>query len=424
MKNKLVRAAVSFVLAVTLWLFVVTVYRTETEQTFNVPVILDGESVLEDRGLMLVGDKDLMVQLKLNGNRSELSKLRGSDITVLVDLTRIYEAGEKNLEYTISFPGDIRNGSIEVVNRNPSFITLTIAEYATKEIPLEAEVTGTPAEGFEIDRSGITMNGNATGHIRIEGAKNVLDRVATAKVRVDMTDAKESYSGKKKVELFDANGNYLTGDLSNVNISQYEVSLTVPLLKQKTVDLKPIVTAGNGLTGQDVTLSLDMTTIVLAGRPSAIDKLPDVIEVQTFDLGQTTQNAVQMFDVDLSAYPGVRISTAETNRSGKVEATLVLPGKGQKTFDVVLTKNNVINVPVNRTATFSGADSMILEVTLEGWTSVLDRMSLEDIIVVIDVKDGMSKVYIANVSVSQTFSESVKVCGNYEVSIRLNIGSQ
>ena len=64
-----------------------------------------------------------------------------SDITVLADLTRIYEAGEKQLSYSVSFPGSAQNNPIEVVSRKPDSITLTVVEWASKEIPVELAYT-------------------------------------------------------------------------------------------------------------------------------------------------------------------------------------------------------------------------------------------------------------------------------------------
>jgi hypothetical protein len=426
MKNKLVRAGVSAVLAFVLWLFVVTVYRTETERTFNVPVIFDGESVLEDRGLMIVGNKDLMIRLKLNGNRSELNKLRGSDIIVMVDLTRIYEPGEKSLEYSISFPGDIRNGAIEVVNRDPSYITLQVAQFDSKEVPLEVVVTGTPAPEHEVNYAGITINGSSTGVVRIGGPKKIIDQVSTAKVFVDVTGAAGSGTYASAVKLCDAEGNPLEGDLSNVAVSNHHPTVVVPLLKQKSVNLVGTVTAGNGLTGEDVDLKLSFGQILVAGTDVALKNVPDTIEVKTFDLSQVTQNQmVQSFDIELSAYPGVRISATESEeaRSGKVVATLNLPEKVQKKIDIVLTKNHVINVPPNRTVTFSGSETATIQITLEGWAPVLNRISQEDIRAEIDVKDGINKIYYVKVTLEGDFQSGVQVVGTYQVSIILKIGT-
>ena len=97
-KSKILRIASSAAIAFVLWFYVISVFRTEVELPFrNVQVEFEGASVLDDRGLKLISDTDLEVDLTLNGQRSVLNSLRSSDLTVRVDLTRIYEAGTRGL---------------------------------------------------------------------------------------------------------------------------------------------------------------------------------------------------------------------------------------------------------------------------------------------------------------------------------------
>ena len=132
MKSKFLTALLAAVIAICLWAYVITVERPESENTFyNVPVVLDGENVLQDRGMMITSDTDMTVTLKLSGKRSELNNLKSSDIAAVVDLSRIAEAGDKRLTYTVSIPGD---STIEVVSRQPDTLSLTVMEWAAKEI--------------------------------------------------------------------------------------------------------------------------------------------------------------------------------------------------------------------------------------------------------------------------------------------------
>ena len=53
MKNKLVSILLSVAIAFGLWLYVITYISPESEETYyNIPVILEGESVLNENGLM------------------------------------------------------------------------------------------------------------------------------------------------------------------------------------------------------------------------------------------------------------------------------------------------------------------------------------------------------------------------------------
>ena len=180
MKNKILTILLSVAIAFGLWLYVITYEYTQIEYTFyNVEVQLLGESVLQDRGLMIASDSERTVDLTISGKRSDISKLKSSDITVLVDLTAIHEAGERTLSYDVSFPGDVQNSALEIVRRSPESIRLTIANWETKEISVETETLGTPAEGFIVDVDGITVSHKT---VSISGPKELIDQIAVGKI--------------------------------------------------------------------------------------------------------------------------------------------------------------------------------------------------------------------------------------------------
>ena len=75
MKNKLLAVLVSAVIAFGLWLYVITVVSPESEQTYyDIPVVLQNKDVLNERGLMIVGEAPT-VTLVLKGNRTILNEL-------------------------------------------------------------------------------------------------------------------------------------------------------------------------------------------------------------------------------------------------------------------------------------------------------------------------------------------------------------
>ena len=85
MKNKFTAAALSVVIALLLWLYVITTVSPGSKQTFyNIPLVLGNESVLTERGLMITYQSASSVTLELSGNRREGITLRcGNDLTDL-----------------------------------------------------------------------------------------------------------------------------------------------------------------------------------------------------------------------------------------------------------------------------------------------------------------------------------------------------
>ena len=76
MKNRFGSILLSIVIAFGLWLYVITYVSPNSEETYyNIPVVLEGESVLNERGLMCTSTSSSTVSLQLAGARSDLIKV-------------------------------------------------------------------------------------------------------------------------------------------------------------------------------------------------------------------------------------------------------------------------------------------------------------------------------------------------------------
>ncbi len=115
MKTKIVYALASVCIAFGLWLYVINTVSPESSATYHdIPVALEAESVLHEKGLMVVGQNDKDVDLELSGNRIDLSKVNSGNITIKVDLSRINEPGQAILQYAPIFPGDVASNAFVI----------------------------------------------------------------------------------------------------------------------------------------------------------------------------------------------------------------------------------------------------------------------------------------------------------------------
>ena len=388
----MLKILLSVTIALTLWLYVISVERTETVQNFrNVPVILDGESVLEDRGLKIVSDTDLTVDLELTGNRSELNKLRSSDIVVIVDLTRIYEAGEKELEYSVTLPG-----TIEVVSREPQTINIEVARWVTQEVPVKLEQVGSLPDNYIVDQQNVTLDRQ---FITLSGPQSVVENIAMAKVTVDMTGRTESVEERVSVTLCDENSVPL--DVSSVTVDTDKVLVKIPVLMVKDIQLQVSVISGGGLTAQDVTVTLDKTEITVSGSPAVISKLEDVLVLGTIDLSQELEGFTdRTYQVELPA--GVK------NLSGieEVQVSLEMPEREIQSFDLsmedMLDRVELQNVPDG--VPVRVRENQQLTVWIRGQAKDLEKVMITDFRIVVDLtgatQTGMyeAQILVENVS--------------------------
>ena len=182
MKSKILTLAASILIAFGLWFYVITVEHTQVDTTFhNIPVALDGKSVLDERDLIITSDTDLKVDLRLSGNRTNLNKLKISDISVTVDLTKIYEEGEKELTYKVEIPG---GSTIEVVSREPSSIKLTVEKAVTAEVPLQVQLEqGALPTDFELLNTQLSME-----NVIVRGPERLIGQIKSAKLMISAAD--------------------------------------------------------------------------------------------------------------------------------------------------------------------------------------------------------------------------------------------
>lgn len=382
MKSKILDLLMALLVAFALWLYVITVEHTQTEQVFyNVPVVMDGETVLQDRGLKITSGTDLTVTLKLSGNRSDLNQLRSSDITVLVDLTKIYEAGKKSLSYDVSFPGDIQNSAVEVVTRSPSSIPLEVVEWATKEIPVMIELPGALPEGHIIDNQNIDLEYD---RVNIAGPREVVDQIAMAKVLVDMTGRTESAEERVNITLCDGAG-VPVEDVSSITPDPYRILVKVPVLMVKDLQLQIPVLEGGGLTADDVKVSMDHLTITVSGSPAVVSKLGDTLTVGTVDLSQEPESFSDR-EYEIVLPEGVR----NTSGVDTVKVSLTLPAMEVKKFDIPMSRFTYENLPEGMAVRFRTQN---LSVWIRGRETILDKVDLKDLRVVVDLTGATQNGY-------------------------------
>jgi hypothetical protein len=355
---------------------------------------------------MITSNTDRTVTLKLNGNRSDLNKLKSSDITVLVDLTRIYEAGEKSLSYDISFPGNVQNNAIEVVSRKPDNVKLTVAEWATKEIPVEIETTGTPAEGYIIDEANVSASPKS---VDISGPKELIDQIAMGKITANMDGAKESFEQRQKLTLCDSQGKPIDTDLSDVLVGDHMILVKVPVLMEKEIRLNlPIIYDGIR-TQDDVKVKMSFETITVTGSPAVVSKMKDVIDLEPLNLNEIDESTTLIRTYTL---PNDVISSEKDNT---VIVNLTVSKVDRKTITIANDQIEIKGIPDG----YEAASYKTLSITLRGEVDALKGFSNNSIRVTVDL-NGATDSGNYPVTIELLAAQKVCVLGEYQVFIILN----
>ncbi len=386
MKSKVLTMLLSLVMAFVLWAYVVSVEAPESETTYeNVAVVLDGKAVLENRGLMLVGQKNFTVDLTLSGYRTDLKKLNNTNITVLADLSQITSAGTHELSYTISYPGGMQNGNIRPVDQEPMHITVTVAEFATKEVPVVTYPHGIVPPNYNVDRQNIMLDHSM---ITVSGPKDVISKIEEARVDIDLEGRKQTFTEVYTYSLCDAQGRALDG-LEEVTPNVSTIRATVQILKMKEVPLKLHVIAGGGLTEEMIRITYSQPKITISGSEKDLESITEV-SLGNVDLSTLTESGTREYTITLP------MGINNVSNVTAVNVTITIPEMETRKFTV--TNFEALHVPEGMAVNFL---TEVLEVELRGPKEMLAQVKQEDIVVVVDFADAQpgSSTYRAIIQV-------------------------
>lgn len=403
-KSKIGSVLLSLAIAFGLWMYVITVVSPESEETFyNIPVILEGASVLEERGLMITDGEDQTISLRLSGNRSDLNELTNTNITLKADLSKIYEPGQAQLSYSITYPSNVPNNAFDVQSKSSNHITLTVENRVKRDIPVEIIYSGALAEDYISDRENAVLDYPT---ILVDGPQSVVDQIATARINVDLTDRSESISESYRYTLCDAEGNPVDAEMIKVNAEEVRLDMKIQRVKEITLDLT--VYAGGGATRETAGITINPKTIRVCGNDTVLASL-DVLNLGTINLADISNAVTIPFTINLPE--GV------TNLTGVTEATVDIKFPGLITKELTIERIKPINVPDGMKAEII---TETLTVTVRGPADQVNRITAVELSATVDFKDmpaGTSTIK-ATIVIDEDYPDLGAV-GTYSVSATL-----
>lgn len=378
MKKKILYALLSTVIAIGLWVYVVTVVSPESTETYrNIPVVIEGENLLRDRGLMIVTEKIPQVTLKLSGNRSDLRKLNSSNITIVVDVSRISAVGSKDLPYDISYPGDVPSGSIQVMSQSPERITITVAEAGRVTVPIEIKSPNKVNAPYWVDSSNIKASQEK---VTIEGPAEVIAKIKSAAVTVDVSGKTETIKEDFPVVLYDADGNVVESQWLTLDAPQ--INVTVPIYLKKTVEVEyeNLLYTG-GTTPENTELENLPKKVTVYGNEQVISKLEKItlknkIDLSTYVHGQTFEFEIEKTDLPFGVYLDEEVPDSVT-------VTVKMTGLSTTTVFVPAANVTIIHPEGSKAALTVSS----IGVTLRGPSDRIRTVKAEHITVTVDASN-------------------------------------
>ena len=393
MKRKIGSVLLSLACAFGLWLYVITtVSPGSTDTYYNIPIVWEGESVLNENGLMVTAVSSNTVNLRLSGNRSDLSKVNSANITIKADLSKIREPGTQiPISYTSpTFPGDVASNAFVIESKEPDTIYVTVVKRISKTVPVEVTWVGTTAEGFMIDRENKTLD---HPEVTVTGPESVVNTIAKATITVDLDGRRESISESYNYTLCDEQGNPVDAKLITTDVEQVRLDVTIRAVKdlRLTYTLNP----GGGANAENTTVTLSAETIRVSGSEAALENLGDTLSIGSINLADITRDTTLTF--------GVALPEGITNLTGINEVTAEVSFHGLATKEMTVAQIEAVNVPEGLEVELITEK---LTVTLRGPTEQISKVTPEDVTAIADFTG-------AEVGTS-TFKTSLRLAEGFE----------
>ncbi len=405
MKNKIWTVVLSVLIAFGMWLYVITVESPgSTETKYNIPVVFEGETLLRERGLIITSTTDVDVDITLSGNRSDLKLVDASNTAIKVDLTKIYDPGKHELDYTVSYPGSVASNAFTEENRYPSRIQLTVEKLDIREIPVVVTYTGKMSDEYIADKSNAVLSSQ---NIVVSGPQSVVERIARAEILVDLTDATESISRSYRYTLQDRDGLPVDAELITVNTEEVHLDLKIQMMKF----LKLVVTIvdGGGATKETSTYEIKPGQIQISGSEAALESLGDELNLGTINLADYAEDAAITLPLNLP--------DTVTNHSNIEEAVVELKFVGLATKSITVDRIELVNIPEGMEA------ELITEritVSLRGPIAVIAKLTGDDITVTVDMSEAMegTSTYKATIGIDSKYA-AVGAVGVSSVTVKV-----
>ena len=390
--RKISSAILSLVIAFGLWLYVVNNVSKEDDINFNnIPVVREGESILNEQNLMITHLSTETVSLHLAGSRDDLNKVDSSNMSVKINLSNIKEPGDRiPLTYTPSYPATVANTAFEVVNKNPSVIFVSVDYRRTFEIPVYVKWTGTRSENYLYDTENYTLDYSV---VTITGPAAVADQIDHAQVLIDLTNRTESFSESFRYTLCDKDGNPV--DAKQITTNVEEVLLGAQIQQIKDIALVADVIYGGGATAENTTITINPEVIRVSGGAAVLEELGDTYTVCSINLADMEKSSNEL------KYT-INLPEGVTNQTGVSEVVVTVRFSGLKTKEFVVDNIEMINVPEGMVAEIINAN---LTVRLRGPEAEISALTEDDISVVVDLSaaEAGTATYKAVIRISDDF---------------------
>ena len=354
----------AFVLGISVWVSAVTSADPDEEDVYPNPVPI--EVIGQDSALVLTSDIPSTVEVTLRAPHSVWERLTTQEnaVTSVLDISGL-SAGE----HTQTVQLRIVPRPVQVVRMTPETVTFTLEALAHQSLPVDIELTGQPAVGFQAGDPVVEPT-----QIAISGPESLVRQAARARVLVNLDDTRENIDEDFDIQILDDSDTILNG----VTINPQFAHVTVPLSAQsgyRDLAVKVVVNGqvAAGYRLENISVFPQVIT-VFSNDAELINGLPAVVDTQPLNLQDAKENISTRLALTLPET--IKIIGTKTVEV-QVDITPI-----QTSLTLMDQPINLIGLPDGFAAEISPET---VNVIISGPLPVLDALTAQDIKVTVDV---------------------------------------
>ncbi|MBE6895049.1 MAG: hypothetical protein E7483_05570 [Ruminococcaceae bacterium] len=300
MDSKYFTMLLSFVMAVAIWVVVVTFFSTDARTTIkDVPINLNYNAAYLNLDLEIIEKSIDTVDVTVVGPRNVVGSLTKDDIIVYPQFGNVRMAGKYELSLNAVKTSTIMEYQIESLSNYQ--VSVRFDHLAEKTFRLEADISNLIIpEELMVDKITTTPDS-----VTVKGPENTVNKIAKVVAVVEQQEVIQTTVVPAALVLYDENDVQM--DATHISYDVEEFNITVPVLKEITVPV--LVDYTNVPAGFDTSLlklALSQNEITLAVPSRSADSINQFI-VGYIDLGTLDTESPYVFDVTLpNGYKNVK----------------------------------------------------------------------------------------------------------------------
>ena len=387
----------AFALSIAVWIAAVT--SADPDETRALPSAVPIQVIGQDPSLVISNDIPTEVEVTLRAPRSVWGIIEADPQTVqaILDLSGL-SSGEHNIDLQLQ----INARPVQIVSVGPRTITLILETLTTQTHSIDLSLAGETAVGYQVGVASLEPK-----EVVVAGAQSQVQKVARARVSVNLSGIRENFDQTLPVEVLDENGQKVNG----VTVSPESVHVILPVSQQggyRDVAVKVLVMGrvASGYHLTDISVFPPVVT-VFATDPELVNALPGMVETQPLDLQNVKEDISTR--VALNLPEGISIVGEQTVliQAGvsPIESSVTLAGEKVE----IINLGDGLNAQVSPTT---------VDVIVSGPLPLLDTLTHQDVRVTVDLSGleagthqvtAKVEVLIADVVVESILPNTIEV---------------